>query len=465
MGTRGVSTSHDAAASGGTTTTVSALIESLSCTDPNVDTFPVYNPASRDATDRKQMARIKVMGQDEAAEAVRRARDALPSWRDGTTAATRANALRRWSDLMKENVDTMATIMTLESGKPLNESRGEVAYAASFLEYYAGEAVRPTGAGGGFVVPTPFADAATGGPRGHVMALNGAVGTCAVITPWNFPAAMITRKVGPAFAAGCTVVAKPSELTPLTALYMHRLAAQAGIPPGVLEMVTADASTASQVGRVFCTDPSVRKVSFTGSTAVGKTLMRQSSETVQRLSLELGGNAVFVVFDDADIDQAVQAAMAAKFRNAGQTCVCADRFLIHQNVHEEFVNKLRVRVEALVVGDGMDPSTTLGPLITPRAVVNVAEKVDEAIAEGAICVTGGRALADEKGPNFYAPTVLTNVGTASRIWDLETFGPVVAIRSFDTDEEALEIANASRTGLASYFCTKDLTRAFWFSKR
>ena len=229
-------------------------------------------------------------------------------------------------------------------------------------------------------------------------------------------------------------------------------------------MVTADKNTTPEVGLAFCTNPSVRKLSFTGSTAVGKKLMMQSSETVQRLSLELGGNAVLVVFEDANIDQAVQAAVAAKFRNAGQTCVCADRFLVHQAVHDEFVEKLRERVQTFVVGDGMDPSTTMGPLITSQAVSSVAEKVDEAVQGGAVCVTGGSRL-PEVGPNFYEPTILTNVDRNSRIWNLETFGPVVAIRSFATEEEALEIANDSRTGLASYFCTNDLSRAFRFAKR
>lgn len=247
---------------------------------------------------------------------------------------------------------------------------------------------------------------------------------------------------------------------------MQRLATEVGIPEGVLEMVTADTDTAPAVGKAFCTDPAVRKVSFTGSTRVGKMLMKQSSETVQRLSLELGGNAVFVVFEDADIDQAAQAAVASKFRNAGQTCVCADRFLVHEAVHDEFVDKMNQKVQAMVVGDGMDPDTTMGPLITSQAVDAVAAKVDRAVQqEGAVCVTGGSRLPD-LGPNFYAPTILTNVNVDdSDVWNLETFGPVAAIRSFATEEEALDIANASRVGLASYFCTKDLSRAFRFSKR
>lgn len=245
---------------------------------------------------------------------------------------------------------------------------------------------------------------------------------------------------------------------------MQQLALDVGIPEGVLEMVTADKTTTPAVGQAFCSSPQIQKLSFTGSTAVGKTLMRQSSETVQRLSLELGGNAVFCVFEDADLDQAVQAAMAAKFRNAGQTCVCADRFLIHESVLDAFVAKLQARTEALVVGPGLDPSTTMGPLITQQAVASVSQKVKDAVANGATCVTGGTDLSDV-GPNFYAPTILTNVDPSMSIWATETFGPVVAIGSFTSEEEALAIANDSRVGLASYFCTKDLSRAFRFSHR
>ena len=246
---------------------------------------------------------------------------------------------------------------------------------------------------------------------------------------------------------------------------MQQLATEAGIPPSVLHTITADRSTTAAVGEEFCTNPAVRKVSFTGSTAVGKRLMQQSSTTVQRLSLELGGNAVFCVFDDADVDQAVQAAVAAKFRNAGQTCVCADRFLVQENVHDEFVQKLQqVIVNKLVVGNGMDPNTTMGPLISSQAVGNVDGKVQQALKQGASCVTGGYALND-LGPNFYAPTILTNVDVNSDIWATETFGPVAAVRSFATEEEALDIANDCCVGLASYFCTRDLARAFRFSKR
>jgi succinate-semialdehyde dehydrogenase/glutarate-semialdehyde dehydrogenase len=245
---------------------------------------------------------------------------------------------------------------------------------------------------------------------------------------------------------------------------MQQLALDVGIPHGVLEMITADKSTTPAVGQAFCSNPQIQKLSFTGSTAVGKTLMRQSSETVQRLSLELGGNAVFCVFDDADLDQAVQAAMAAKFRNAGQTCVCADRFLVQDSVHDDFVARLRAKVEVLVVGPGIESSTTMGPLITQDAVESVTKKVNDAIANGATCITGGTSLPDV-GSHFYAPTILTNVDPSMSIWATETFGPVVAIRSFSSEEEALTIANDSRVGLASYFCTKDLSRAFRFSHR
>ena len=270
--------------------------------------------------------------------------------------------------------------------------------------------------------------------------------------------------MGPAFAVGCTAVVKPSELTPLTALYMQQLALEAGFPKGVLEMVTPDTTNTPAVGQTFCHSPNIRKLSFTGSTAVGKTLMRQSSETMQRLSLELGGNAVFMVFEDANLDQAVQAAVAAKFRNAGQTCVCADRFLVHERVHDEFVARLQDRIDAFVVGPGLDPNTTMGPLITSQAVQSVSNKVDQAVADGAVCVTGGTKLSDV-GPNFYAPTILTHVDPSMSIWSTETFGPVAAIKSFDSEEEAVAIANDSRVGLASYFCTQDLARAFRVSQR
>lgn len=365
----------------------------------------------------------------------------------------------------EQTLQDLATIMTLESGKPLKESMGEVKYAASFLDYFAAEAVRPTNAGGGFLVPTPFAQASDGTtPRGQVLARHQAVGLTAMITPWNFPSAMITRKVGPALAAGCTAVVKPAQLTPLSAIAMSTVASRAGIPPDVMSILTCSSDDTPSVGSAFCANPLVKKISFTGSTEVGKWLMEHSAPTIKRLSLELGGNAPFVVFEDADIDQAATAAVASKFRNAGQTCVCADRFLVHSSVHDAFVKKFVERTQQLQVGPGIACGTTLGPLITPQAVDSVADKVRQTLDMGATCHVGGNRM-EEFGPQFYEPTVLTNVPMDADIWKTESFGPVAAIRSFDTDEEALAVANDSPVGLAGYFCTNDLKRAFEFSQR
>ena len=433
--------------------------KATACTDSDSSEsslFGVYDPASPDTL----LAQVPSSAQIDAA--LQQSHDALPSWRDGTTASFRGNLLTQWSKLVKDNVDDLATIMTLESGKPVKESIGEVSYAASFLDYYAGEAIRSSNSGGGFLLPTPFAQE-DGSPRGQIMARHQAVGLTAMISPWNFPSAMITRKCGPAFAAGCTTLVKPSELTPLSAMALATLAYRAGIPRDVLQIVTSSSADTPAVGAAMCASPLVRKISFTGSTAVGKRLMRDGADTVKRFSLELGGNAPFVVFEDADIDQAVAAAMASKFRNAGQTCVCADRFLIHASIHDEFVKRLVSKTKELVVGPGIHETTTMGPLISEAAVDAVARKVQEAQKGGAICHTGGERL-PHIGSQFYAPTVLSNVPLDSDLWHTETFGPVAALRAFDTEEEALQLANDSTVGLASYFCTKDLARAFRFSE-
>jgi len=424
--------------------------------------FDVREPAYPDSV----IHRVPIMGGEHARKMIEQSHSILPSWRDGTTGSERGRLLREWSRLIQENAEDIAVIMTLESGKPLAESLGEVNYGRSFLDFYAAEAVRSTGAGGGMLIPTPFADAKTGAPRGQIMAIQQAVGVTAMITPWNFPIAMITRKVGPALAAGCTAIVKPSELTPLTAIALQQLAVEAGIPPHVVQLITADRSSTADVGSEFCRNPLVQKISFTGSTKVGKELMRQSSDTVKRVSLELGGNAPFIVFDDYrdHLDHAVDAAVASKFRNAGQTCVCADRFLIQEGVYDEFCARLAERVERMQMGDGMEPKTQIGPLITRQAVDSVAEKVREAVKEGALCLTGGNRRED-LGPQFYEPTVLKNVDTDSRVWKTEIFGPVAPVRSFQTEEEALDIANACSVGLASYFCTHDLARAFGMAKK
>ena len=417
--------------------------------------FDVYDPASPDTV----LAQVPSSSQIDCT--LQEMHDRLPSWRDGTTANFRGSILTGWATLVKENVDDLATIMSLESGKPIKESIGEVSYAASFLDFYASEAIRSSNSGGGFLMPTPFADV-DGSPRGQLMARHQAVGLVALIAPWNFPSAMITRKCAPALAAGCAALVKPSELTPLSAIALATLAYRAGVPRNVLQVVTSSLDDTPAVGASMCANPLVRKISFTGSTAVGKRLMRDGSDTVKRFSLELGGNAPFVVFEDADIEQAVAAAMASKFRNAGQTCVCGDRFLVHSSIHDDFVEQFISKTKELVVGPGMDETTTMGPLISKAAVDSVAGKVEEAKAGGAICHLGGEKLPDV-GSHFYSPTILSNVALDSDLWKTETFGPVAAIRSFDSEEEALQAANDSTVGLASYFCTKDLSRAFRFS--
>ncbi|CAB9523923.1 Putative succinate-semialdehyde dehydrogenase C1002.12c [NADP(+)] [Seminavis robusta] len=456
--TRALSTSAPV----GTSAAAASLLKnpSLLAVASGKSLLDVFNPAKPDEI----VGQVPIQGGEETRQAIERSYHVLPSWRDGTTASFRSNLLSKWSGLIQENADDLAIIMTLESGKPLAESRGEVNYATSFLDFYAAEAVRSTGAGGGFMIPTPFATT-NGAPRGQIMAKQQAVGVTGLITPWNFPIAMITRKVGPALAAGCTAIVKPSELTPLTAVALQNLAEQAGIPENVLQLITTDKSSTPQVGGELCTNPLVRKLSFTGSTAVGKLLMKQSSDTVKRLSLELGGNAPFVVFDDADIDQAVTAAMASKFRNAGQTCVCADRFLVHAAVHDEFVDKFVAAAQKLVVGPGLDKETTMGPMIVADAVTRTHQKVQEALErDGATCALGGSPMED-LGPHFYQPTILTGVSPESSIWKTETFGPVAPIIKFDVEEEALRLANDSDVGLASYFCTRDLSRAFRFSEQ
>jgi succinate-semialdehyde dehydrogenase / glutarate-semialdehyde dehydrogenase len=450
-------------------------------TDDEVEYFEVSNPACPDTW----IARVpsfshKAMVHD----TVTLSHTALEShWRDGTTATHRAHLLRTWSQLLltnREILDDLTLIMTLESGKPLAESRGELHYAASFLDYFAAEATRSTNAGGGVLIPTPFTttcppSAATGAagiavpqPRGQIMARHQAVGVCVLITPWNFPAAMMTRKVGPAMAAGCTAVLKPSELTPLTAIALCTLAYRAGIPPDVIRVMTASTKDTPRVGRILCQSPRVQKISSTGSTKVGKWLLEQSASTVKRVSLELGGNAPFIVFGDANIDQATTAAVSSKFRNAGQTCVCADRFLIHSSIYHEFLHQLISKTRmgpASRVGPGTDSRTTMGPLISTHAVESVHAKVQQAIQMGSTLHLGGRVLSSEVGSHFFEPTILSHVPSEADLWKMETFGPVIAIRTFDTDDEALEMANDSSVGLAAYFCTQDLGRAFRMAER
>lgn len=454
----------------------------------DITRFNVFDPgaytngtSSSSSSSIHLLARVRNMNRNDTHHAIARAHAALPHWQHETSAYSRSQILSRWSTFITEHSEDISTIMTYESGKPLHESRSEIIYGTNYLDFYAGEAIRSNSAGGGAVYPSPFVTTTTTtthnsnsnkedttsqspqppSPRGRFMALNEAVGVCGLITPWNFPCAMLTRKIGPALAAGCTVLLKPSDKTPLTAVALHTLARRAGVPPEVFQLITADADTAPEVGYEMCVNPLVKKISFTGSTSVGKLLMKNSADTVKRLSLELGGNAPFIVFEDADVDQAVNAAVASKFRNAGQTCICADRFIIHSSVENEFVTKLTDKVNQIVVGHGMKEGVTMGPLITSTAATILKQKVDEAISDGATCILGGYPLTDSHGPNYFAPTILTNVNrTQSSIWYTENFGPVVAITTFDTEEEALAFANDTPTGLASYFFTTNLSRTF-----
>merc|ERR1712238_44172 len=432
----------------------------------NLGSFNVYNPASTlDDLDNGSavIAKVKRMDEEDTKDAIDRSALALTSWRDNTTGMHRSQILNQWSQLIKDNSDDIAKVMTLESGKPLMESFGEINYATSSIDLYSAEAIRPTSSGGGAIWPSPFVAADCRSPRGKIITVKEAVGVTAMITPWNFPISMITRKVAPALAAGCTVVLKPSELTPLTAIILRNLAEKAGVPRYVFQLITADREAAPKVGSEFCRNEIVKKISFTGSTTVGKHLMKLSSSTIKRLSLELGGNAPFIVFEDADIDQAINSAVSSKFRNAGQTCVCADRFLIHSSVATRFVTGLCDKIKEIKVGPGIDVTSTMGPLISKSAVDKVAEKVAEAISEGGECIIGGEPLSI--GPNYFAPTVIQNVNIESKLWSDETFGPIAAIRTFETEEEAISLANNSTTGLASYIFTQNVSTIFRVAAR
>jgi succinate-semialdehyde dehydrogenase/glutarate-semialdehyde dehydrogenase len=381
------------------------------------------------------------LGAEETREAIDAAERALPAWR-GLLAKERAAILRRWYELMLAHAADLAAIMTAEQGKPLVEARGEIAYAASFLEWFAEEAKRNYGD----TVPTPAHDR-------RILVTREPIGVCAAITPWNFPAAMITRKVAPALAAGCTMVLKPSELTPLSALALAELAQRAGVPPGVFNVVTGEAAA---IGGELTASPVVRKLSFTGSTAVGRRLMAQCAPTVKKLSLELGGNAPFIVFDDADLDAAVEGAIASKFRNAGQTCVCANRIYVHERVYEDFASRLAAAVGRLRVGAGTEPGVNQGPLINEAAVRKVQAQIADACAKGARLLAGGRPHA--LGFGFFEPTVLGGVTQDMLIAREETFGPVAPLFRFASDEEAVRLANDTEFGLAAYFYGRDIGR-------
>jgi succinate-semialdehyde dehydrogenase/glutarate-semialdehyde dehydrogenase len=409
----------------------------------NGATLEVTNPASRE-----KLGTIPNMGTVETRRAIEAAAAALPAWA-AKTAKERATILRRWYELMMANQEDLASIMTAEQGKPLAESKGEIAYAAAFIDWFAEEGRRLYGD----IIPAHQADK-------RLLVLRQPIGVVAAITPWNFPAAMITRKAGPALAAGCTFVCKPAQQTPYSALAMAELGARAGIPPGVFNLVTSRDSAA--VGGEMTSNPIVRKVTFTGSTAVGKRLMAQSSGTLKKLSLELGGNAPFIVFEDADLDAAVAGAIASKYRNTGQTCVCANRLLVQASVYDTFTAKLVAAVSKLRVGDGLQGPTDQGPLIDTKALEKVEEHLADALAKGAHIAHGGKRHA--LGGTFFQPTVLTNVSPNMLVAREETFGPVAPLFRFSTEAEAIRMANDTEFGLAAYFYTRDLARSWRVSE-
>jgi len=401
-------------------------------------TFAVHNPATG-----RTIGTAPDFGGAETRRAIEAAERAFPAWA-AKTAKERSNVLRRWFDLLIANVDDLALILTSEQGKPLAESKGEVTIGAAYIEWFAEEARRIYGD----VIPSNAADR-------RLVVIKQPVGVCAAITPWNFPCSMIARKVSPALAAGCTVVIKPAEATPYSALALAELAQRAGFPPGVLNVVTGDARA---IGGEMCANPTVRKLSFTGSTEVGRILMKQVAPTIKKLSLELGGNAPFVVFDDADLDAAADGAIVSKYRNSGQTCVCANRFLVHDKVYDAFAAKLAERVRKLKVGPGTEPGVMQGPLINEDAVTKVEDHIRDAAAHGAKILAGGKRHA--LGGTFFEPTVLTGVPKEAKIFREETFGPVAPLIRFRTDAEAVELANATEFGLASYFYARDLARVW-----
>lgn len=405
--------------------------------------FAVVNPA-----DGLEIARVANCGASDAEKAIAEADRALPEWR-AKTAKERANILKRWNQLILENQEDLALILSAEQGKPLTESRGEIGYGASFIEWFAEEAKRIYGD----VIPGHAADK-------RIVVIKQPVGVTAAITPWNFPNAMITRKVAPALAAGCTMVVKPAEATPLSALALAELSVRAGIPKGVFSIVPTE--NAAPVGGVLTASPTVRKLSFTGSTRVGKLLMEQCAGTVKKVSMELGGNAPFLVFDDADIDAAVAGAMLSKYRNSGQTCVCANRFIVQDGVYDEFCAKLAEAAGKLKVGAADSGEVQQGPLINQAAVDKVIEHVEDAVAKGAKVILGGAA--HELGGLFYQPTVLTEVTTEMKLTNEETFGPVAPVFRFKEEAEGVALANATEFGLAAYFYSRDINRVWRVSE-
>ncbi|WP_348693472.1 NAD-dependent succinate-semialdehyde dehydrogenase [Duganella fentianensis] len=415
-----------------------AYVNGAWCDADNGATLAVHNPATGE-----QLGSVPLMGATETRAAIAAANAAWPAWRK-KTAKERAAILRRWNDLILANAEDLAQLMTAEQGKPLAEARGEVAYGASFIEWFAEEAKRIAGE----TLASPW-------PDRRLLVTKEPIGVCAAITPWNFPIAMITRKVGPALAAGCTMVLKPAEATPFCALALAELAERAGVPAGVFSVVTGDPVA---IGGELSASPIVRKLTFTGSTAVGRLLMAQSAPTIKKLSLELGGNASFIVFDDADLDAAVEGALASKYRNAGQTCVCANRIYVQDGVYEQFAEKLVAAARKLKVGNGFEDGVTQGPLINEKAVQKVEQHVADAVAKGGRVLLGGQRHA--LGHGFFEPTVIADVDNSMLVATDETFGPLAPLFRFHTDEEVLALANATEFGLASYFYSRDIGRVW-----
>jgi len=403
----------------------------------------VNNPATGE-----RVAQVPQFGAEETRQAIEAANRALPAWR-ARTAKERSALLRKWFELLLANQDDLAAIMTAEQGKPFTEARGEIAYAASFIEWFAEEGKRVYGE----TIPAPVSSQ-------RIVVTKEPVGVCAAITPWNFPAAMITRKAGPALAAGCTMVLKPASQTPLSALALAVLAERAGIPAGVLSVVTGSASA---IGGELSSNALVRKLTFTGSTEVGRQLMAQTASTIKKVSMELGGNAPFIVFEDADLDAAVEGAIISKYRNAGQTCVCANRLYVHSKVYDAFAQKLVAAVAALKVGNGMDEGVRIGPLIDGKAIVKVEEHIADAVSKGARVLSGGKPHA--LGHTFFEPTVLADVKPGMLVAREETFGPVAPLFRFETEDEVVAMANDTEFGLASYFYARDLGRVWRVSER
>ncbi|QDD91191.1 NADP-dependent succinate-semialdehyde dehydrogenase [Pseudomonas oryzihabitans] len=401
-------------------------------------TVSVDNPATGET-----LGTIPKLGRAETKRAIDAANRALPAWR-ALTAKERSAKLRRWYELLIENQDDLGRLMTLEQGKPLAEAKGEIAYAASFIEWFAEEAKRIYGD----TIPGHQADK-------RILVIKQPIGVTAAITPWNFPTAMITRKAGPALAAGCTMVIKPASQTPYSALALAELAERAGIPKGVLSVVTG---SATEIGAELTESPIVRKLSFTGSTEIGAKLMEQSAPTIKKLSLELGGNAPFIVFDDADLDKAVEGAIASKYRNAGQTCVCVNRLYIQDGVYEAFAEKFKAAVAKLKVGNGLEEGVTIGPLIDTKAAAKVQEHIDDAVSQGAKVIAGGKAHAN--GGSYFEPTILADVPKSAKVSKEETFGPLAPLFRFKDEAEVIELANDTEFGLASYFYARDLSRVF-----